>query len=201
MFLGELSCWVLLLIKRCYYSRQKKKGIEIPLSPGTQAASQAKQRTNINPLWMAIPACCDICGTTLMNLALVMTPASVYQMMRGMIVPIAAIMSIVFLGKKQYRHHWLGIFLIVSGVVSVGVVSVLSQNQKGNADNSETTSTTESGSIVTGLILLLLSQCFTGILFISEEVILSNYYLDPFQVVGTEGMWGLGIYMFLLALF
>lgn len=137
-----------------------------------------------------------------MNLALVMTPASVYQMMRGMIVPIAAIMSIVFLGKKQYRHHWLGIFLIVSGVVSVGVVSVLSQNQKGNADNSETTtSTTESGSIVTGLILLLLSQCFTGILFISEEVILSNYYLDPFQVVGTEGMWGLGIYMFLLALF
>lgn len=38
-------------------------------------------------------------------------------------------------------------------------------------------------------------------MFISEEVILSNYYLDPFQVVGTEGMWGLGIYLALLALF
>lgn len=100
---------------------------------------------------MAIPACCDICATTLMNLALVMTPASVYQMMRGMIVPIAAIMSIVFLGKKQYRHHWIAIALIVTGVISVGVVSVMSSNNQ--ADELETTS----GSLMTGLILLLLS--------------------------------------------
>ena len=30
---------------------------------------------------------------------------------------------------------------------------------------------------------------------------MSKYYLDPLQVVGTEGMWGLTVYMFLLPMF
>lgn len=89
-------------------------------------ATEVKQLRNINPLWIGIPAACDICATTLMNLALVMTPASIYQMMRGIIVPITAIFSIIFLGRKQYRHHWTGIALIVTGVASVGAVSVVS---------------------------------------------------------------------------
>lgn len=39
---------------------------------------------------------------------------------------------------------------------------------------------------------------FTGIQFISEEKILGDYYLDPFQIVGSEGMWGLAFYVLLL---
>lgn len=35
-------------------------------------------------------------------------------------------------------------------------------------------------------------------MFISEEKILSDYHLDPFKVVGTEGMWGLCIFITLL---
>ena len=45
---------------------------------------------------------------------------------------------------------------------------------------------------------MLLSQCFTGVMFIVEEKILGGYYLDPFQIVGTEGMWGLCYYLALL---
>ena len=52
-----------------------------------------------------------------------------------------------------------------------------------------------------GVILLLVSQCFTGCLFISEEVFLSGYYLDPFLVVGLEGMWGTLIFAILLPIF
>jgi len=70
------------------------------MSPGTKQAEQVKQLTNINPLWIAIPASCDFCGSTLMFVALTMTPASVYQMMRGIIVVITALMSICFLGRK-----------------------------------------------------------------------------------------------------
>jgi hypothetical protein len=35
-------------------------------------------------------------------------------------------------------------------------------------------------------------------MFIVEEKILGNYYLDPFQVVGTEGMFGVLYYLLIL---
>src|SRR6056300_900798 len=35
-------------------------------------------------------------------------------------------------------------------------------------------------------------------MFITEEKLLGDYYLDPFRVVGTEGMWGLCYYLALL---
>lgn len=34
-----------------------------------------------------------------------------------------------------------------------------------------------------------------------EEKILGDYYLEPFLIVGTEGMWGLGYYLILLPIF
>jgi len=49
-----------------------------------------------------------------------------------------------------------------------------------------------------GIVLLIGSQLFTGAMFIIEEKILGDYYLEPFQIVGTEGMWGLFYYLALL---
>jgi len=144
--------------------------------------------TNINPLLIAIPASCDFLGSSLMFVALTMTPASVYQMMRGIIVVITCIMSVVFLGKKQYAHHWTGVIMIVFGVAWVGVVAIA-----GGYDNDSAT-----GSMVVGIILLLISQCFAGTQFITEEILLGGYYLDPFKVVGTEGMFGLMYYLCIL---
>jgi len=45
-------------------------------------------------------------------------------MMRGIIVFITAGMSILFLGGKQYAHHWVSLSMIVAGVAIVGIVSV-----------------------------------------------------------------------------
>jgi len=59
-----------------------------------------------------------------MFVSLTMVPASVYQMMRGMIVVITAIFSVVFLKRKQYRHHWLGVVLIVMALIEVGYVAI-----------------------------------------------------------------------------
>ena len=62
-------------------------------------AEQVKLKTNVNPLWLAIPASCDVCGSTLSFFALTMCAASVYQMIRGIIVLVVAGMAKVFLGK------------------------------------------------------------------------------------------------------
>jgi drug/metabolite transporter (DMT)-like permease len=187
MFFGELTCFGLLFIK-LYMDKRKAvaQNDALLLSPGAQVAQQVKMKTNINPLLVAIPASCDVCGSTTTFIALVLVPASTYQMMRGCIVVITAFMSIIFLGRKQYRHHWVGIVCIISGVAWVGAVSVGSSSG-GSA-----------GAQLFGIVLLLVGQLFAGAQFITEEKILGDYYLEPFKVVGLEGMWGLTYYLALL---
>lgn len=52
-----------------------------------------------------------------------------------------------------------------------------------------------------GLVLLLISQLFSGGLYIVEEKLLGDYYLDPLKVVGLEGLWGLIITIIMLVIF
>lgn len=138
---------------------------------------------------LAIPAAFDIIASTLMNIALTMVAASVYQMLRGMIIIITAIMAIIFLKKKLYRHHWSSIACIFIGVAMVGLAAMLFSNGSGQETKPQ------------GLILLLVAQLFTGGMFIVEEKLLGDYYLDPLKVVGLEGVWGLLMYCILLPIF
>jgi drug/metabolite transporter (DMT)-like permease len=106
-------------------------------------------KTKINPFLLLIPASFDICGSTLMFVALTQCAASVYQMMRGIIVVITAAMSILFLGAKQYTHHWIALFMIVAGVAIVGITSVAYGKADADGDGPTTT--------VTGIVLLLVA--------------------------------------------
>ena len=57
-------------------------------------------------------------------------------MMRGAIVLITALMSILFLKRKQYFHHMVALFLIVAGVALVGYSGIASSkaSAKGGKD-------------------------------------------------------------------
>ena len=157
------------------------------LSPGTQQAGEQQLKMNPSPLLMAIPALCDFCGSTLMFIALTMVPASVYQMMRGFINVVTPFLSIIFLKRKQYLHHWLGVVCIVAGVGGVGAVAMTFE-----------TDDSGHGSVGLGILLIIIAQFFAGTQFIVEEYFLSDYYLDPMKVVGSEGMFGLLYYMCVL---
>jgi drug/metabolite transporter (DMT)-like permease len=157
------------------------------MSPGTAKAGEKQLKMNASPLLLAVPASCDFCGSTLMFIALTMVPASVYQMMRGIITVITALLSIIFLKRKQYRHHWVGIACIIIGVAEVGYIAIVYDEGEAGGSN-----------IVLGIILLLVSQLFTGCMFIVEEYFIGDYYLDPMKVVGLEGMWGVFYYIALL---
>lgn len=91
-----------------------------------------------------------------MFVALTMCAASIYQMMRGIIVVITAGMAMLFLGRKQYFHHFISLLTIVSAVAGVGLVGIAISNK--NSDSGESTGTTKP----LGVILLLIAQCFTG---------------------------------------
>jgi len=119
------------------------------MSPGTQAAENHQLKTNPNPLLLAIPASCDFCASTLMFIALTMVPASVYQMMRGAINVVTPILSIIFLGKKYYLHHWIAVCLIVLGVAEVGWVAIKFESD----DPSESSG----GTMAFGILLILIA--------------------------------------------
>ena len=67
-------------------------------------------------------------------------------MMRGSVTIIAALMSIIFLKRKQYRHHWAGLACIVIALAEVGYVAIaLSDGEDDNVN----------GSIALGIVLLI----------------------------------------------
>jgi hypothetical protein len=76
-------------------------------------------------LLLAIPACCDITGTTLMNVGLLFTAASIYQMTRGALVLFVGLFSVIFLKKKLYLFHWVSLVIVVLGVALVGLAGAI----------------------------------------------------------------------------
>jgi drug/metabolite transporter (DMT)-like permease len=160
------------------------------MSPGKSAAGVMQLKTNINPLLLAIPASFDIIGSSLMNVALTLIPASIYQMMRGMIIIVTTVMSIIFLKRKYYRHHWTSVAVIFLGVAIVGASPLIHGKSSG------------SGSInPMGILLLIVAQLFSGGLYIVEDKLLGDYYLDPLKVVGLEGLWGFLMTLIILPIF
>ena len=60
MFVGEFTCMIMYGMKRLCYPAPAQDG------------------PSMNPMWIAIPAIFDICGSSLMFVALTMTAASIY---------------------------------------------------------------------------------------------------------------------------
>lgn len=187
MFVGEFCC-IFIYLAKSYCGKQEPKEnetksqklVDFNKTHESDDEEEVKLKTSINILWLAFPAIFDCIGCTLMYIALTDCAASVYQMMRGIIVVITAGLSVTLLKRKQYLHHWVSLLLIVLGVASVGFVGIIESK---NSDQQITT--------VGGIILLLLSQLFISLQLITEEKILHGYSLDPFFLVGMEGFWGL----------
>ena len=205
MFAGETLCFAVYGVKVLLRKKNKKQEIsnqkettDLIQEPSTSnimsnSAAPVGPRTDVNPLLLAIPAALDVCGSTLMNVALTMTAASIYQMIRGIIVLIVAAMARIFLKKKQYVHHLVSLAVLFIGVFLVGLSSMLGSSDDPDDEGNDTSAL--------GLMLLIVAQFFTATQFIVEEKLLGSYELDPLKVVGLEGMWGLTYWAVLLPIF
>ncbi|CAI2370233.1 unnamed protein product [Moneuplotes crassus] len=183
MFVGESLCILVYLFQK--YRTVKEYG-SVQASPGMRQAVQEGMKTDINPLMFAIPMLCDAAASTLLLIGYINIPASIVQMMGGFIVLVVAVMSIIFLKKKQYRHHWLGIALIFVGIGMVAATALL------NKDDSS------SKNPILGISMLIGSILIQGCQYIVEEKLLGSYYLNPMKVVGWEGITGTILFAILL---
>ncbi len=149
-----------------------------PAKP-TKEEEESNSRPNILIYW--IPSLCDLGSTTLLNVGLVYTYASVFQMLRGSLVIFNGILSIIFLKQRLYFHHWGGIGLIFLGLLLVGLSASLFGGSTSAARNP-----------FLGNMLVIISQVISAAQAVIEEKILSAYpKVNPLELVGWEGFFGL----------
>ena len=160
---------------------------------------------------LALPACCDIAGTTLMNVGLLFVAASIYQMTRGALVLFVGLFSVIFLKRKLYLYQWSALVIVVVGVAIVGLAGAIAPNPQAQpepqsilesslllvretANNVKITAkSTEALYTVLGVLMIAAAQIFTATQFVLEEWILEQYALEPLKVVGWEGIFGLAV--------
>ena len=137
----------------------------------------------------------DIIETDLRLVAMVMIAASIVQIMRASIMVYAAILTVLFLKKKLYRHHLASLITILFGVVLVGIAAYTAPG--------DSYSVIYSGKdIAIGIILLQVGEFMGAWQHIFEERYLQGCEsLDPMIVVGYEGLWGGLVQIIILIIF
>ncbi|KAI8323216.1 hypothetical protein GQ54DRAFT_258656 [Martensiomyces pterosporus] len=177
---------------------------DVPTTDALPAIAEAAQAAQPKPiagwatLWMWVPAVCDLLGTTLMNVGLFFTTASVYQMLRGAVVIFSGLFSVLFLGHRLARFQIVSLLLVVVGVTIVGLSNIVSPPAHVHALTASGSGEAEPDSAVDmeawraalGVVLVLGAQVFAATQFVVEEKIIRHYHLTPLRAVGLEGSFG-----------
>lgn len=189
MFLAEAMVILVVLFNKWQTKRAHGDYQEIQTEEenddGTIATEgRPQEMSGKRVLWLALPATCDICGTTLMNIGLLVVPVSIYQMVRGSIVLFVGAFSIIFLKRKLTSKQWFALLCVTAGVFVVGLSAI------GSKEPSSTSSTSVSWEAAVGVLLIMLAQIFSASQFVIEEYLLEKYTMDPILVVAWEGTFG-----------
>ncbi|KAI0435148.1 hypothetical protein F5Y09DRAFT_293816 [Xylaria sp. FL1042] len=223
MFVGEAGCWLVVGLMAAYSRIVNRKNpsnngyqpVESnDADPNADAASVNSESTllpvpkrsggpggvlsGFGILLLSLPAICDILGTTLMNAGLLMVAASIYQMTRGALVLFVGLFSLVFLGRKLQMYQWLSLFGVVLGVALVGLAGAIQPDSKEKATSlttlvAEDPAAAEAVRVILGVLLIAGAQIFTASQFVLEESLLERSSIEPIEVVGWEGLFGLAV--------
>lgn len=236
MFIGEMGCWLIVGLIRLYQKYTSKgapslsnsggyqplggqengvvdaegERIADDLAPITKVMSKHDDRIPLvgyKVLMLALPAICDIIGTTLMNVGLLFVVPSIYQMTRGALVLFVGLFSVVFLKRKLYMFQWFALLTVVLGVAIVGLAGALFKDHKAAASAvlmvkqvastaGEKITHPDTLRTIIGICLIAGAQIFTASQFVLEEHILEHYALEPLKVVGWEGIFGFSVTTF-----
>ncbi|CAE6471366.1 unnamed protein product [Rhizoctonia solani] len=205
MFSGEMLCF-LPVIWKWYTTRNLP-----PQLPSTDEEEEPAAGVKAQPdppltgwklVYFWLPAFCDLAGTTLMNVGLLYTPVSIYQMTRGALVLWVGILSVIFLRRHLYLYQWIALFVVMAGVSLVGLSGSLIKNvvgdEAGEAVHAFMTSVARSiapnepepTTVFVGVLFVLFAQFFTATQFVVEEKIMKGYTIEPLMAVGLEGLFG-----------
>jgi len=163
----------------------------LPMYFCTRTQEQAEQSLKV-PRWIfLVPCCCDLTATALLCMGIALIAVSVAQMCRGTIVIFVCLMSAFLLGRRQLGFQVLGIALVMLGIslVSASALARAGEHVLGSVTAPQ---------MLAGISFCVLAQVFQALMFVYEEKIMSQYVVQPLQVVGMEGLFGVCISVVLL---
>ncbi|OMJ96229.1 hypothetical protein SteCoe_189 [Stentor coeruleus] len=177
LFLGEALC---LLIYMTYKSikRFRNRTLQYKHLHRSGSKTLSKFYEKLGVLSFGIPGILYVFSIYLMFIGLALSALSVYQIIRGIITLPVLIFSMIFLRRRFYRHHYLGIFFLLLGVIIVSIDSVIEKS-------------ISSSDPLIGAIVLIISQLIAGGVFVYEEYLMNKMFVEPIQAVGVEGLVGL----------
>lgn len=228
MFIGEMGCWLVIGAFTMYQRYAGRRagyeaipnndnaGIATPGSDDSETTEIANPLKPAHPddegriplegrsiLLLALPACCDIAGTTLMNVGLLFVAASIYQMTRGALVLFVGLFSVWFLKRHLGLYKWFSLFVVVTGVAVVGLAGAITKDDKATPGHQslhdtsdgpvEATVAAQAAMTIIGVMLIAGAQIFTATQFVLEERIMEKYAMEPIKVVGWEGVFGFSV--------
>ena len=186
MFHGEVVC----LIIYYFIHGRKKEEKKIKQDDSNDIEIKTIKKTPQPKFYYFLfPAFFDFLASTSTSISLTYLAPSIYQMFRGAIIIFTCLGSIIFLKSKYYRHHVLGIIIVIIGLLIVGLNAIF--NNTGNSSEHP----------LAGIILVVTGQIFAASMFITEEKLLKKFNCHPLKVVGSEGCWGVCIYYIVLFIF
>jgi len=181
MFIGEFTC---LIAFQIYRFANKRKVAEGTLDLGSD---------DFSPFLLALPAVCDMLGTSTMYFGLTLTFASSFQMLRGAVMFFTAVMSVIFLKAVIQLFRWAGIGVVIVGLAGVGVSDMLKEiNEGGGKDLSH---------VLIGDGLIIAAQIIVALQMVIEEKFVNGKNIHPLRAVGWEGFFGACILSVLLVPF
>ncbi|KAK7015012.1 solute carrier family 35 member F6 [Favolaschia claudopus] len=206
MFLGEMLCFLPVIYTWLKSRRQSPVRLDDSVVPN-KIEPEPEQLSGWKILLLWIPAACDLTGTTLMNVGLLYTPVSIYQMTRGALVLFVGVLSVVFLRRRLWLYQWVSLIVVMAGVGLVGFSGSLIKDVVKDSvllsrmfpayisdlpelPPPEGTDQPEASKVVIGVFFVLFAQIFTATQFVVEEKILGRYAVAPLVAVGYEGLFG-----------
>jgi drug/metabolite transporter (DMT)-like permease len=190
MFIGEFCCliafFIIYAVQKISWRRRNIEG-----DGGMVAELDGDIEPTIpkfNPLIFLPPAVCDILGTSLMYIALNLTSASSYQMLRGSVIIFTGLLSVAFLNTRLHGYKWLGMSIVTAGLVVVGVSDIVFDDRPNDDTNG----------IITGNLLIIMAQIIVAIQMVTEQKYLTQYDVPALLAVGLEGLFGMIILTVLL---
>ena len=220
MFIGEMGCWLVVAGFSIFNRLTSKRRGYAPiaaeiihednpiLKPLVAKDEDRKPLEGLRVLLLALPACCDITATTLMNVGLLFVAASIYQMTRGALVLFVGVFSVIFLRRRLFAYQWSSLVIVVVGVGLVGLAGAIAPNPQAKPEPrsivdaamlvaraateqvKNTAITSEALQTIIGVLMIAGAQIFTAAQFVIEEWILEKYAIQPLKVVGWEGVFG-----------
>ncbi|TXT15979.1 hypothetical protein VHUM_00482 [Vanrija humicola] len=218
MFIGEFMCVLPLLWgwlaspakggRQNYLSRLLARtpspdGYEpVPAEPTELRVGTPLRGWAVFLMWL--PAFFDICGTTLMNVGLILCPVSIYQMSRGALVLWVGVFSVIFLRHHLWLYQWTALIIVTLGVALVGLAGTLiSEALKAGVSlpdipadiavrmmSVHARADDDPAKVALGVGLILFAQIFTASQYVVEEKIMAVYSVEPLVAVTLEGFFG-----------